>query len=59
MGLVFTFQVLDGLGLGPQGPPIPPPASFAVVPFPIKRRPPQMSEIGGRYVFVASSPDDP
>ncbi|XP_035827636.1 hydrocephalus-inducing protein [Aplysia californica] len=52
-------DVLDGLGLGPQGPPLPPPASFGVIPFPIKRRPPQMSEMGGRYVFVASSPDDP
>lgn len=52
-------DVLDGLGMGPHGPPIPPPASFGVVPYPVKRRPPPISEFGGRYVFVASSPDDP
>lgn len=52
-------EVLDGLGLGPKGPPIPPPATFAVVPFPVKRRAPPVSEFGGRYIFVASSPDDP
>ncbi|KAG7253646.1 hypothetical protein CRUP_001409, partial [Coryphaenoides rupestris] len=27
-------EVLDGLGLGPSGPPIPPPVTFSVVPFP-------------------------
>lgn len=53
------MQVLDGLGMGPRGPPIPPPAGFAVVPFPVKRRAPPVSEFGGRYIFVASSPDDP
>ncbi|KAL3860158.1 hypothetical protein ACJMK2_010318 [Sinanodonta woodiana] len=52
-------EVLDGLGLGPKGPPIPPPADFAVVPYPVKRRAPPVCEFGGRYLFVASSPDDP
>ncbi|XP_025115052.1 hydrocephalus-inducing protein-like isoform X4 [Pomacea canaliculata] len=52
-------EVLDGLGMGPRGPPIPPPAVFAVVPYPVKRRAPLMAELGGRYIFVASSPDDP
>ncbi|XP_053402100.1 hydrocephalus-inducing protein homolog isoform X11 [Mercenaria mercenaria] len=52
-------EVLDGLGLGPKGPPIPPPANFSVVPYPVKRRAPGVSEFGGRYVFIASSPDDP
>ncbi|XP_041375521.1 hydrocephalus-inducing protein homolog [Gigantopelta aegis] len=52
-------QVMDGLGLGPHGPPIPPPAEFAVVPYPVKRRAPPISEFGGRYLFVASSLDDP
>ncbi|XP_052816168.1 hydrocephalus-inducing protein homolog isoform X2 [Mya arenaria] len=51
--------VLDGLGLGPNGPPIPPPANFSVVPYPVKRRAPPVSEFGGRYLFIASSPDDP
>ncbi|XP_070194710.1 hydrocephalus-inducing protein homolog isoform X4 [Littorina saxatilis] len=52
-------DVLDGLGMGPHGPPIPPPAVFAVVPFPVKRKAPPISEFGGHYVFIASSPDDP
>ncbi|XP_064641495.1 hydrocephalus-inducing protein-like isoform X2 [Lineus longissimus] len=52
-------EVLDGLGLGPHGPPIPPPASFAVVPYPVKRRAPPGAEPDGHYLFVASSPDDP
>ncbi|XP_035381538.1 hydrocephalus-inducing protein homolog [Electrophorus electricus] len=30
-------EVLDGLGLGPRGPPIPPPMLFSVVPYPKKR----------------------
>ena len=51
-------EVLDGLGMGSRGPPIPPPASFAVVPYPVKRHAPPGAE-GGHYVFIASSPDDP
>ena len=51
-------EVLDGLGLGPRGPPIPPPAGFAVVPYPVKRHAPPGAE-GGHYVFVANGPDDP
>lgn len=53
------FQVLDGLGMGPHGPPIPPPATFAVVPYPVKRYAPPTSELGNHYIFVASSPEDP
>uniref|UniRef100_UPI003AADF4DB hydrocephalus-inducing protein homolog n=1 Tax=Centroberyx gerrardi TaxID=166262 RepID=UPI003AADF4DB len=36
-------EVLDGLGLGPSGPPIPPPITFSVVPFPKKRAEPQLT----------------
>ena len=50
---------MDGLGLGPHGPPIPPPAIFAVVPYPVRRRPPLGVDPPSHYVFVASSPDDP
>ncbi|XP_067905917.1 hydrocephalus-inducing protein homolog [Heterodontus francisci] len=32
-------EVLDSLGQGPSGPPIPPPALFAVVRYPVERRP--------------------
>lgn len=53
------LQVLDGLGLGPHGPPIPPPATFAVVPYPVRRRPPLGVDPPSHYVFVASGPDDP
>ena len=50
---------MDGLGLGPHGPPIPPPATFAVVPYPVRRRPPLGVDPPSHYVFVASGPDDP
>ena len=49
---------MDGLGLGPKGPPIPPPASFAVVPYPVKRKAP-VGDPSHHYEFLASSPDDP
>ncbi|CAH1779299.1 unnamed protein product [Owenia fusiformis] len=52
-------EVLDGLGLGPRGPPIPPPAEFQVVPYPVKRHAPQAAAESGHYIFVASHPDDP
>ncbi|KAG2469946.1 HYDIN protein, partial [Polypterus senegalus] len=32
-------EVLDGLGLGPSGPPIPPASIFSVIPYPLKRAP--------------------
>ena len=51
--------MLDGLGLGAHGPPIPPPATFAVVPYPVRRRPPLGVDPPSHYVFVASGPDDP
>lgn len=51
--------MLDGLGLGPQGPPIPPAATFAVMQYPAKRQAPATADIAGRYQFVAASMDDP
>ena len=55
-GLPTVEEILDALGLGPNGPPIPPPATFSVTRLPVKRRdvnpPPQ------HFVFVASSSDD-
>jgi len=33
-----VMKVLDGLGLGANGPPVPPPVMFAVVPYPVKRQ---------------------
>ncbi|CAL1528045.1 unnamed protein product [Lymnaea stagnalis] len=52
-------EVMDGLGMGQHGPPIPPAATFAVIPYPVKRKPPALPEAGGRYMFMSSSPDDP
>lgn len=51
-------DVMDGLGLGVKGPPIPPSAMFSVAPYPVKRRAP-VSEASNHYMFVASGPDDP
>ena len=43
---------MDGMGLGPSGPPVPPDAIFSVVPFPAKREAPSGNELGKHYVFV-------
>ncbi len=51
-------EVLDGMGLGTRGPPIPPPATFSVVAYPAHRDPPPGSEFS-HYVFVTSDPGDP
>lgn len=56
--LATVEEVLDGLGLGPHGPPIPPAAAFSVVPYPVKRHAPPGAD-SGHYMFIASSPDDP
>ena len=49
---------MDGLGLGPNGPPIPPAALFSVMPYPVKRRAP-LEDPAHHYEFIATSPDDP
>ena len=51
-------EVLDGMGLGPKGPPIPPPAIFAVVPFPTHRKAPPGAEFS-HYLFVTNNENDP
>lgn len=51
-------EVLDGMGLGPKGPPIPPPASFAVVPYPVYRKAPAGAEFS-HYIFVTNNENDP
>ncbi|CAD5117498.1 DgyrCDS6267 [Dimorphilus gyrociliatus] len=51
-------EILDGLGLGPNGPAIPPATLFSVVPYPVKRTAPPGAD-QGNYIFVASSSDDP
>lgn len=51
-------EVLDGMGLGPKGPPIPPPAIFSVVPYPVHRKSPPGAEFS-HYVFVTTNENDP
>ena len=51
-------EVLDGMGLGPKGPPIPPPASFAVVPYPVYRKAPAGADFS-HYIFVTINENDP
>lgn len=46
------------MGLGPKGPPIPPPAMFAVVPYPTHRKPPLGAEFS-HYLFVTTNENDP
>ncbi|XP_076848184.1 hydrocephalus-inducing protein homolog isoform X3 [Brachyhypopomus gauderio] len=45
-------EVLDGLGLGPKGPPIPPPMVFSVVPYPKRRSVPQPKLSAGSFTFL-------
>ena len=50
---------MDGLGLGPNGPPIPPPVTFSVIPYPVRRHSPFALDSSLHYVFVSSGPNDP
>ena len=57
-GLPSMAEILEGMGEGPGGRPIPDPMTFQVYPLPLKRR--QLHEtLQERFAFVASSPDDP
>ncbi|XP_075796761.1 hydrocephalus-inducing protein homolog isoform X3 [Pelodiscus sinensis] len=49
-------QILDGLGLGPSGPPNPPTAFFSVIPYPEKRMPHVAGEALKHFTFVV--PED-
>lgn len=33
---VCVVKVLDGMGIGPNGPPIPPPVTLAILPYPVE-----------------------
>ncbi|XP_073461747.1 hydrocephalus-inducing protein homolog [Aquarana catesbeiana] len=52
-------ELLEGFGLGPSGPPIPPPYIFSVIPFPDRRGLPVDQETLSHFTFIAASPDDP
>ncbi|XP_030621187.1 hydrocephalus-inducing protein homolog [Chanos chanos] len=49
-------EVLDGLGLGPKGSPIPPPTVFSVVPYPKERPLPGSQLTTNCFTFVVPSP---
>nr|XP_023421731.1 hydrocephalus-inducing protein homolog [Cavia porcellus] len=51
-------QILDILGLGSSGPPIPPPALFSIVSYPGKRPPLVPTEVLKLFVFVVPPVDD-
>ena len=55
---MFPFQLLDEMGLGPDGPPIQPPFVFSVVHCPRERHTPEPDKLL-QFAFVAASPDDP
>lgn len=52
-------EVLDGMGMGPKGPPIPPEAIFSVIPYPIERQAPLTATNTDHYVFVSNQENDP
>lgn len=54
---VMFYKVLDGLGLGAKGPPIPPGKTFAVVPFPVKRQSPLSIDTTHHNFFFVSQED--
>lgn len=53
-------EVMEGLGIGPKGPPIPPPAIFSIVKYPMKRRAPNLPEMlgeNGHYNLLGTVED--
>ena len=56
-GLPSAEEILEGMGLGPAGPPIPGPVLFQMYPFPMKRLP--LDPLLEAYAFITASPDDP
>ena len=57
-GLPSFDEILNGMGEGPGGRPVPEPMNFQVYPLPLRRR--QVHEtLQERFAFIASSPDDP
>ncbi|XP_047385193.1 hydrocephalus-inducing protein homolog isoform X1 [Sciurus carolinensis] len=51
-------QILDNLGLGSSGPPIPPSALFSVISYPVKRLPITPTDILKHFVFVIPPTDE-
>lgn len=49
---MFFSQILDELGLGPKGPPIPPPITFSIIPYPKMRSVPNTQLFNCCFTFV-------
>ncbi|XP_051512768.1 hydrocephalus-inducing protein homolog [Myxocyprinus asiaticus] len=59
MKLPSLDEILDELGLGPKGPPIPPPIIFSIVPYPEKRSVPSTQLSDSCFIFMTpSSPEE-
>ncbi|XP_029289106.1 hydrocephalus-inducing protein homolog [Cottoperca gobio] len=56
--LPSLIQVLNDLGLGPSGPPIPPPTTFSMVPFPQNREQSNSKLTCSCFTFLVSSGQD-
>ncbi|CAM4581517.1 unnamed protein product [Leuciscus chuanchicus] len=52
MKLPSHEEILDGLGLGPEGPPIPPPIIFSIVPYPKMRSVPNTELSSSCFTFL-------
>lgn len=50
---------MDGIGIGPSGPPVPPEAVFSVIPYPAEREAIRLLDCGQRYAFISSVDSDP
>ncbi|XP_003791425.1 hydrocephalus-inducing protein homolog isoform X2 [Otolemur garnettii] len=51
-------QILDALGLGSSGPPIPPPTLFSIITYPTKRTSLTTTDILKHFVFIIPPSDD-
>ncbi|XP_029465095.1 hydrocephalus-inducing protein homolog [Rhinatrema bivittatum] len=56
--LPSLIEILDALGLGSSGPPIPPDALFSVVPYPTKRKPRKKQDAMENFTFLTPPPSE-
>lgn len=53
------LQIMDELGIGPKGPPIPPPIIFSIIQYPGKRSVPSVQPSSSYFTFtIPPSPQD-
>lgn len=54
----LSAQVLDNMGIGPSGPPVPPPVTLSIVPFPKSRQQVAERQIFDCFTFLLPSKSD-